>query len=59
MAVKKGNPIPEFNPPAGGSYVRQPDTGELVQTEGPGMQPAAAAPDLPAATAKPNTNLQE
>lgn len=36
-------------PAAGGSYVRQPDTGELVQVEGTrhGAEEAAAAPALP------------
>lgn len=45
-------------PAAGGSYVRQPDTGELKRVGGTdtdadpqGADPASATPELPAATA--------
>lgn len=36
--------VPELLPQFGGSYIRNPDTGELTQTEGPDF-----IPDTPAA----------
>jgi hypothetical protein len=48
MAVKKLNPAEEVKPQSGGSYIRDPETGELTQMEGPDMVPAASAPASPA-----------
>ena len=42
--------MPEQNPPSGGSWLRDPETGEL--TPNPGTdQPAPPAPEAPAETA--------
>lgn len=36
--------LQEKTPSSGGSFIRHPESGELKQTEGPGLAPAAPAP---------------
>lgn len=61
MAKKQTDQQPENNPQAGGSYTRHPDTGELKQTEGLGMQTDASEPSPQPSAPSPQspTNNQE